>query len=91
MKPASWSYEKEWRVIHEKVGTVYHYEAEALTGIYFGPEISEEALEIICLILKGQNPGVKFWRSFRSKTDFKVEFEEVNYLSHLEAKDLGRI
>lgn len=91
IKSKSWSYEQEWRVIHEKAGTLYHYEPEALTGVYFGPEISIESLEIICLILRGQNKGVKFWRGLRSKTEFKVEFEEFNYHSYLEAKKLGLI
>ena len=89
IKPSSWSYEREWRVIHKQAGTLYHYEAQALTGVYFGPEISEEALEIICLILRGQNPYVKFWRGKRSATEFKVDFSEINYLTHLEAKERG--
>lgn len=89
IKPQSWAYEKEWRIFHQNAGTRYHYEANSLTGIYFGPEISEEALEIICLILRGQNSSVKFWRGVRSKTEFKVEFEEFNYINHLEAKRLG--
>ncbi len=89
VKPQSWAYEREWRVFHQHAGTRYHYEANALTGVYFGPEISDEALEIICLILRGQNSSVKFWSSRRSKTEFKVEFEEFNYINHLEAKRLG--
>ena len=91
IKSKSWSYEQEWRVIHEKAGPLYHYEPEALTGVYFGPETSIESLEIICLILRGQNKGVKFWRGLRSKTEFQIEFEEFNYHSHLEAKKLGLI
>lgn len=91
MKHDSWAYEKEWRVLHATAGTLYCYKPEALTGVYFGPEISSEAREIVCLILKGQNSGVKFWGGKRSKTQFKVEFEEFNYLSYLEAKNSGLI
>ncbi|HCU84653.1 DUF2971 domain-containing protein [Methylophilus sp. UBA6697] len=89
IKPSSWSYEQEWRIIHQQKNTLYHYEANALTGVYFGPEISQEALEIICLILRGQNQSVKFWQGKRSGKEFKVEFKEFNYISHLEAKGLG--
>lgn len=89
IKSQSWSYEKEWRIFHQNAGTRYHYEASALTGVYFGPEISTEALEIICLILRGQNSAVKFWRGKRSRSEFKVEFLEFNYVNHLEAKRLG--
>lgn len=84
-KSASWSYEKEWRVLHANAETRFHYSAECLTGIYFGPEISSEALEIICLVLQGQNPNVKFWKGRRSKSEFKVEFDPFSYIpfSHL--------
>lgn len=88
-KSKSWEYEKEWRAIHNEAGTLFHYPAEALTGVYFGPDIELECLEIIALILKGQNENVKFFKGSRSRTSFKVEFEEANYTPHLEAKKLG--
>lgn len=84
-KSTSWRYEQEWRVLHAEAGTSYHYPAECLTGIYFGPEISSEALEIICLVLQGQNPHVRFWKGRRSPTEFKVEFEEFAYTPFLKA------
>lgn len=84
-KSTSWRYEQEWRVLHAEAGTSYHYPAECLTGIYFGPEISSEALEIICLVLQSQNPYVRFWKGFRSPTEFKVEFEEFAYTPFLKA------
>ena len=84
--PISWSYEREWRVLHAEAGTAFHYPAACLTGIYFGPEISFEALEIICLILQGQNPDFRFWKGRRSETEFKVEFDEFTYTPPLKAK-----
>lgn len=36
-KSDSWSYEREWRALHNKGGTEFGYRAEALTGVYFGP------------------------------------------------------
>jgi hypothetical protein len=84
-KSTSWAYEREWRVLHAEAGTLYHYPAECLTGIYFGPEISSEALEIICLVLQGQNPHVKFWKGRRSTTEFKLVFEEFQYTSFITA------
>ncbi len=73
-KSEAWSYEKEWRAIHETANMCYRYPAESLTGVYFGPEISQEAAEIIFLVLVGQNDKVLFWRGHRSKTAFAVEF-----------------
>jgi hypothetical protein len=84
-KSTSWAYEREWRVLHAEADTPYHYPAECLTGIYFGPEISSEALEIICLVLQGQNPHVKFWQGRRSPTEFKVEFKEFAYTPYVNA------
>lgn len=88
-KSEAWSYESEWRAVHAKAGTKFGYQSECLTGVYFGPDISSESLEIICLILGGQNETVKLWRGKRSTTEFKVEFEPFTYTSHLEAKRKG--
>lgn len=85
-KSLAWAYEAEWRCIHHQVGTRYVYTEECLKGIYFGPDISEESLEIICLILKGQNENVRFWRGRRSTSEFKVLFDEFTYTSYLDAK-----
>lgn len=87
-KSDDWRYEQEWRLLHQTAGTLYCYPADWLTGIYFGPEISREALEIICLVIQGQNKDVKFWRGVRSKTEFKVEFESFTYTSFNEAQKL---
>lgn len=88
-KSEAWRYEAEWRAIHAQAGTKYTYPTECLTGVYFGPDISDDALEIICLILGGQNESVKLWRGQRSTTEFKVVFERFTYTSHLEAKRQG--
>jgi hypothetical protein len=88
-KSEDWAYEAEWRAIHAQANTRYTYPADSLTGVYFGPDISEESKEIICLILGGQNEIVKFWQGKLSKTEFKVEFEQITYTPHLDAKRRG--
>jgi hypothetical protein len=88
-KSFSWQYEREWRAIHKVAGTKYVYPAHALTGVYFGPDIDKAAMEIVCLILGGQNAGVRFYRGSRSTTEFKVTFEEFTYTTFLQAKELG--
>ncbi len=88
-KSKSWEYESEWRVIHGNAGTAYTYPVEALTGVYFGPNMPFEVFEVICLVLQGQNSHVKFWQGKRSDTNFKVEFEKVNYTSHIISKKSG--
>lgn len=88
-KALAWAYEEEWRSIHAVAGTEYGYPAEALTGVYLGPDIDRQSLEIVCLILAGQNEKVRLWRGARSTTEFRVVFEEFFYTPHLEAKRKG--
>lgn len=90
-KSINWKYEQEWRLIHQKAGTSYIYPPETLKAIYFGPNIDEQIMEIICLIIQGQNPVVEFWKGKLSKSEFKVEFDQVNYIPHIVAKEIGLI
>jgi len=48
-------------------------------------------MEILCLIIQGQNPQVEFWRGRLSKSEFKVEFEKVDYMPHVVAKEMGLV
>ena len=88
-KAEPWAYEREWRSIHSQAGTAFGYSVESLTGIYFGPDMDTQSVEIVCLVLKGQNERVKFWQGRRSDTEFRVEFEPFTYTSFLEAKRMG--
>lgn len=88
-KAIDWQYEREWRCMHQIAGTAYVYPADALTGVYFGPRASFTSLEVVSLILKGQNEGVQLWRGSRSQTTFEVIFEPVTYTSHLDVKRRG--
>lgn len=88
-KSNSWNCEREWRIIHQEAGALYTYEAAALDSVYFGPDIERESMEIICLILKGQNPDVKLWKGSRSNEKFRVNFEQFHYTSYADAKKQG--
>ncbi len=90
-KSDSWWYEKEWRSIHCEVGTLFTYNAQALKSVYLGPDMDKQSMEIICLILLGQNPEVDFWQGHRSEEKFEVYFEKFNYISHIEGKNRGLI
>lgn len=89
-KSTAWRYEREWRALHSIAGTEYGYPSSTLTGIYFGPDIDSQSLEVVCLILAGQNNTVKLWRGRRSTSEFKVLFEPFAYTSYLEAKQRPR-
>lgn len=90
-KADAWKYEREWRAIHASVGTEFGYPSSALSSVYFGPDIDAHSLEVICLVLAGQNETVRFWQGQRSSTEFKVVFKSFTYSSHLEAKRRGLV
>lgn len=90
-KSTSWEYEAEWRCIHHHVGTKWIYESEALTGVYFGSNVPDQVIDIVCLILQGQNTHVKYWKGKRSDTKFELEFEDFNYIPYIVAKDRGLV
>lgn len=90
-KSSVWKYEKEWRAIHSEAGTLFTYDTDVLKAIYFGPDIERQALEIVCLIVQGQNPDVQFFQGKRSETEFKVEFSNCTYTCYAEAKRKGLV
>jgi hypothetical protein len=66
------------------------YETEALTAVYFGGQTCPfSQFEIIAMVLAGQNESVQLWQGYRSTSSFKVEFRNVTYTTHLEAKRRG--
>ena len=83
LKSKQWDYEKEWRCIHAEAGTEFAYESSALNAMYFGPDINPAKLEILCLILQGQNPDVKLFRGRRRSDQFSVEFSQFEYIPHI--------
>jgi len=85
-KYSVWSYEREWRGIHSKRDTSFAYDVPCLTGVYFGPDCASEIIEIVCLVLKGQSEGVRFYRGRRSSEEFRVTFSPFEYTSYINAK-----
>lgn len=90
-KSKSWEYEAEWRCLHETAGTEWTYESRALTGVYFGSNVPQQAIDIICLILQGQNETVRYWKGVKSETKFELEFEEFKYIPYRVARERGLV
>jgi Protein of unknown function (DUF2971) len=76
-KSQDWGYEKEWRILHKKAGTVFSYDSRALTRVYFGPLSSQPSQAIVAHLAKILNPDVSFWLGRLSSTEYKVEFDAV--------------
>jgi Protein of unknown function (DUF2971) len=89
VKSTAWAYEREWRGIHQQRDTAFTYESKCLKGIYFSDKTPDELVEIVCLILRGQNETVQFHSGSRSTVEFKMEFTPFTYTSFLEAKRRG--
>jgi hypothetical protein len=77
-KSRDWKYEEEWRIIAPKEQSIA-YSARDLTGIYFGPDIDQQSIELVCHIVQGQKEDLRFWKGSISNTKFHVEFEEITY------------
>lgn len=88
-KHKSWEYEKEWRSFHEEGNRLFGYPAESLTAVYFGAKMNPAHLEIIALIIQGQNSQTTFHRGRKSQSQFKVKFDQIEYTSYLEAQRKG--
>lgn len=76
-KSKDWAHEREWRVGHAKAGSKVIYNPDDLTGVYFGSEIDQPSLEIVRLIVESEHKNVRFWKGYRSTTEFRVLFHEL--------------
>jgi hypothetical protein len=74
-----WEYEKEWRAVHQEPRKLYTYPVDALKAVYFGIAVNKADIEIICLILQGQNEDTKFFKCEKSKKDYEISFSEFKY------------
>ena len=78
-KSKDWSYEREWRAFHGIAGTKYGYESASLAAVFLGPRITNEMANLVATMLKGYDQPVPLYISKRSSTQFKMEFEPVQY------------
>ena len=78
IKPEDWEHEEEWRVVHAKVKTEVVYNSGDLTGVYFGSEIDLRSIELVRLIVESEHADVRFWKGRRSKTEFRMLFDELH-------------
>lgn len=84
-KMSCWSYEEEWRLFHKEPDLAFGYGVEALTGVYFGTNMSRDHIEIIALILRGA--PTQLYQMRRSDTEFKVMPAAVNHTPYDYSKD----
>jgi hypothetical protein len=76
-KSMCWSYEREWRGIHQVARTNYCYGLEALTGVYLGARLTPAEIDLVCHTLHGS--PTKLYRMRRSDISFTLHAESVTY------------
>ena len=72
-KSKDWEYEREWRVINQKVEALA-YDPNSLRSIYFGLEAKDADIMDAREILMRFNPDTEFFRLQRNSTNFDVRF-----------------
>ncbi|WP_321279179.1 DUF2971 domain-containing protein [Marinifilum fragile] len=85
-KSIDWKYEEELRIFHKESNKSYFYPAHSLKAIYFGIRANQSDIEIICSIIKSQNPSVKFYRMKKQEVTFGVIPEEFFYSTAMEVQ-----
>ena len=80
-KAPCWSYEREWRLMHEEASKLYCYGEHALSGVYFGAAMPYPHKEIICLVLRGA--PIQFHEMLRDERSFRLHSRPVTYTPYV--------
>ena len=84
-KSKIWEYEQEVRIFHKESNKPYGYGAEVLDAVYFGSRVDDADLEIVCLIVQGQNKNTKFFKTLLKPNSYQVEFRQFYYKPHIDS------
>jgi hypothetical protein len=85
-KSIDWEHEEELRLIHQESNKSYSYSYKSLKAIYFGIRANQSDIEIICSIIKSQNPTVKLYKMKKLEMNFGIEPEEFFYSTAIEVQ-----
>lgn len=85
-KSIDWEHEEELRIFHQESNKSYFYPTHSLKAIYFGIRANQSDIEIICSIIKSQNPTVKFYKMKKLEVTFGIEPEEFFYSTVIEVQ-----
>ncbi|MGJ8760437.1 DUF2971 domain-containing protein [Polaribacter sp. R2A056_3_33] len=85
-KSIDWEHEEELRLIHQESNKSYGYNYKSLKAIYFGIRANQSDIEIICSIIKSQNPTVKLYKMKKLEKKFGIEPEEFFYSTAIEVQ-----
>ena len=77
-KPKCWSYEREWRLIHEQRRIEFGYRRSSLKAVYFGTRMPPGQIEMISALL--ERTDTKLFKMSITKDGFRMEADEVEFV-----------
>lgn len=83
-KSLDWKHEEEIRVFHKESNKSYFYSPRSLKAIYFGIRTNPSDIEIVCSIVKAQNPSVNFYKMEKQTETFGIKAEQFFYNTVIE-------
>ncbi|WP_298248416.1 DUF2971 domain-containing protein [uncultured Christiangramia sp.] len=83
-KSLDWKHEEEIRIFHQESNKSYFYSPQALKAIYFGIRTNPSDIEIVCSIVKAQNPDVNFYIMEKQSDTFSIKPKLVVYNTVME-------
>jgi hypothetical protein len=85
-KSIDWKHEEELRIFHQESNKCYVYPSNSLKAIYFGLRADQSDIEIVCSIIKSQNPDVQFYRMEKKELTFGIEPKQFFYNTAVEVQ-----
>lgn len=85
-KSIDWKHEDELRIFHQESNKSYVYPSNSLKAIYFGIRADQSDIEIVCSIIKAQNPNVKFYRMEKKELTFGIKPIQFFYNTAVEVQ-----
>lgn len=85
-KSIDWKHEEELRIFHQESNKCFVYPSNSLKAIYFGIRSDPSDIEIVCSIIKAQNPDVKFYRMEKKKLTFGIKPKQFYYNTAVEVQ-----
>ena len=85
-KSEDWKHEEELRLLHQEKEKIFRYPRYGLKAIYFGIKTDSTDIEMVCSLVKVQNPNVRFFKMKRLESHFGIEPSEFFYSTPIEVQ-----
>lgn len=76
-KDSCWSYEHEWRILHQQPDVAYTYPHQLLTGVYLGASMSAQHRSVVGQLLVGSRTQI--YQMTPNTDTFGIHAESITY------------